>query len=126
MEVDSVSGLTVDAKYQNFEKIMTIAQHFENGGSLTTDMKTEGKELILQYRHWIPDFSMINDEITEPEFRKCCAETETLISHLTHGIMTHGTFNERIYMLFMAHMKQILKTVFTEDELADLLSGLSM
>lgn len=126
MEIDPVSGLTVDSKYQNFETIMTTAEHFENGGSMTPEMKEQGKQLVLQYRHWIPDFNVINDEITDPAFRKCCSETETLISHLTHGIMTHGTFNEKLYVLFMAHMKQILKTIFTDDELADLLSGLSM
>lgn len=84
------------------------------------------KKLILQYRDWIPNYAIVNEEITEPQFRKYCEQTETLIRHLCHTIWASGTFDVKVYHIFMRHMKGILDTVYMDDDMADLLSGLSM
>ena len=86
----------------------------------------EHKALILQYREWIEDYSVVNDEIEEPEFRKKCAEIETLIRQLCHSIWTSQTFDVKIYHMFMRNMKFIIETVNTDDEMSDLLSMLNM
>jgi hypothetical protein len=126
MEIDEVSGLTADEKYQNFLKILRTTQYLDDGGRITEDWMEEHKALILQYREWIEDFTDVNDEIKEPEFRKRCAHTETLIRQLCHSIWTTQTFDVKIYHMFMRHMKHIVETVNTDEEMADLLSMLNM
>lgn len=126
MEIDEVSGLTADEKYQNFLKILRTTQYLDDGGRVTEDWMEEHKGLILQYRDWIDDFTDINDEIDEPEFRKRCAQTETLIRQLCHSISTTQTFDVKIYHMFMRHMKHIVETVNTDDDISNLLSMLNM
>lgn len=126
MEIDEVSGLTDEERYQNFLKILRTTQYLDDGGRITEDWMEEHKALILQYREWIEDYTDVNDEIEEPEFRKKCAETETLIRQLCHSIWTSQTFDVKIYHMFMRHMKFIIETVNTDDEMSDLLSMLNM
>lgn len=126
LEEHPVSGLTDDQRVNNFAKIMTTNQYLDDGGAITDEWMAEHKQLILQYREWISDYSIVNDEIEEISFRKCCSETEILLSQLCHSIWSSGTFNVKIYHIFMRRMKQILDTIYTEDELSELLGGLSM
>ena len=124
--IDPVSGLTDEEKYNNFAKIMATAQYIDDGGIPTDEWVVEHRGLIMLYREWVPNYAMVNDEIEEAGFRKCCAETETLLQQLCHSIMCQGTFNLRVYHLFIRHMKQILETVMGEDELEALMNMLSI
>lgn len=126
LDNDDVSGFTHEQKYENFLKIMTTVRYLDDGGRITEDWMEEHKKLILQYREWIPDYSVVNDEVQEVMFRTCCQETEILISHLVNSVRTTGTFPVKTYHIFMRRMKQILETVLAEDELSDLLSMLSV
>lgn len=126
MDEDPVSGLTDYQKHQNFLKILRTTQYLDDGGRITEDWMEEHKAMILQYREWIDDYTDVNEEITEPGFRKCCRDAETLISHLVHSIWSTRTFEVKIYHIFMRHMKQIIETVNTDDEMSDLLSMLKM
>ncbi len=117
---------TPEEKHKNFLKILETNQYLDGNGRVTEDWVEEHKKLILQYREWIPDYSRINEEIEGPAFRKICSQTETLLSQLYHSIVTTGTFNVRVYHIFIRHMKQILDEVFTDDQMAELLSMLNM
>ena len=126
MEDYSDFELTEQEKHQNFLTILRTTQYLDDGGRITEDWMEDHKRLILQYREWINDYTDVNEEITEPSFRKCCRETETLLSHLCHSIWSQKTFDVKIYHIFMRHMKQIIETVNTDDEMADLLSMMKM
>jgi hypothetical protein len=126
MEIDEVSGLTANEKYENFLKILQTTQYLDDGGRITEDWMEEHKALILQYREWIDNFADVNDEIEDPAFRKQCGETEILIRQLCNSIRTSQTFDVKIYHMFMRHMKFIIETVNTDEEMSDLLSMLNM
>lgn len=126
MDIDPESGLTMEEKQNNFAKILSTTQYLDDGGRITEDWMEEHKNLILQYREWIPNYGMINQEIEDPVFRKCCTDAEILMSHLHHSIRSKKTFDVKMYHIFMRQMKQIVETVFTDDEMADLLSMMSM
>jgi hypothetical protein len=125
-EIDPSSGLTKQEKYANFLTILRITRYLDDGGRITEDWMEEQKELILQYREWIPDYSVVNDEIEEHDFRKCCSETEILISHLCNSIRVSKTFSVNVYHIFMKHMKQIIEAVNTDEEMVELLSMLKV
>jgi hypothetical protein len=126
VDTDPISGLTNDEKHQNFLKILSTTRYLDDGGEITEDWLDEHKWRILQYREWIDDYSSVNSEIEDFKFRKCCSETETLIRQLCHSISATGTFNVKIYHIFIRHMKEILDTVYTDDDMAELLSMMSM
>ncbi len=121
-----VSDFTENERYNNFMKIMTTTQYLDDGGIITPEWLEEHKQLILQYRQWISDYTDVNDEIEDKSFRKCCEETETLLRQLCHSIWTTGKFSVQIYHLFIRHMKHMLEVVYSEDILMDMMGGLSM
>ena len=120
------SGLTEEERNENFVKVFTVCEYLDEGGAITLDVMREYMDLVDLYRGWIPDFSLINGEIKDAEFRKCCSETETLLRQLDHSSRHTNTINIKLFHIFMKHMKQILETIFTDDQLADLLSGMSL
>ncbi len=120
------SGLTAEERNQNFVKVFTTCEYLDAGSEITFDRLREYMDLIDLYRGWIPDFSLINGEITNPEFRKCCTEAETLLRQLCHTSNHTNTINIKTFHSFMKRMRQILETIFTDDQLADLLSGMSL
>lgn len=126
LETDPISGFTEQEKHNNFLKILSTTQYLDNGGRITEDWMEDHKAMILKYREWISDYSDVNDEITDATFRKCCMETEVLLRQLCNSIWSSGSFNVKIYHIFIRHMKKILEIVYTDDEMADLLSMLSM
>ena len=125
-DIDSVSGLTEDEKYVNFLNIMNTVRYIENGGLATTEWVDEQKKNVVMYREWISDYSKINEEIEDDDFRKCCSETEVLLQNLCHMIEKQGILNLKLFGMFMKHMKHILDTVFTDDQMAELLEKLSL
>lgn len=126
MELDEEMPFTDAQKYQNFLKILETVRYLDDGGRITEDWVEESKELILMYREWIPDYSQVNPEITDLNFRKNGAEAETLLRLLCHSIATHKTFDVGIFHKFMRKMKVLVETVVSDDELTTLLSMMSM
>jgi hypothetical protein len=126
MEVDIEMPLSDEQKHRNFLKILGTVRYLDDGGRITEDWMVENTNLIIMYREWISDYSQVNEEISEPTFRKCCVDTETLLRQLCHSIQTRKTFDLKIYHMFMQKMKQIVEAVISDDELSDLLSIMSM
>lgn len=105
---------------------MRTTQYLDHGGRITEDWMEDHKKLILKYRSWFTDYGNVNLDITEPGFRKCCAEVEELLSHLARSIWSEKTFDVNVYHNFVKHMYQIVETINTDDEMTMLLSMLEM
>jgi hypothetical protein len=112
--------------YENFRKIMGTVEFLNRKDIISQDWVDEHKELILKYRQWIPDYSIVNDEVEDATFRKRCADMETLIRHLCNTINATGKFDLRIYHIFMKNMKAILEYLFAEDILEDAMNMLAL
>lgn len=112
--------------YENFRKIMETVEFLNSKTPITQEWMTEHKELILKYRIWIPNYAVVNDEVTDKTFRKRCSDMETLISHLCNTINTGGQFDIRVYHVFMKNMKAILEYLFADDILEDAMNMLAI
>lgn len=124
MEIDDET--TAGDPHQNFLKIMETVKFLDDNGVIDEAWMTAHKELIRKYRSWIPNYAMVNEEITDKTFRKRCSDIETLLTHLCKTIDTCGRFDIRIYHIFMRNMKAILEYLFADDILEDAMGILAI
>lgn len=117
---------TEEEKYQNYCRIVRTIEFLQNGGRITEDWLIENIEYIKMYRSWIADFSMVNEEREDREFRKCCQETETLMQYLSRTVNTSDYFDPKVYLIFLQHMKKLCDLMMAEDELEECMRMLSM
>ncbi len=117
---------TVDQKHQNYQRILKTIKYLENNGRITEDWYIKHKELIFTYRAWISDFSILNMDITDPEFRKMAVETERMITTLIGIINVYRFIDPILYLQFAKNIKKMYETVMTEDELNDCMSKMCM
>ncbi len=117
---------TVDEKHQNYQRILKTIKYLENNGAITEDWYYKHKELVFTYRAWIPDFTALNADITDPEFRKMAVETERMITTLIGIINVYRFIDPILYLQFVKNIKKMYETVMTEDELNDCMSKMCM
>jgi hypothetical protein len=124
--MDTYSGYSDTEKYQNYMQIVNIVKFFENNGHITEDWMEENKWIIERWRDWIDDYSVINAEVTDLTFRKACSDAETLLSYLIKSIRTTKTFDVKIYHILVTKIKYICDTLFTEEEMEDLMNKMAL
>lgn len=124
--MDTYSGYSETEKYQNYMQIVNILKFFENNGHITEDWMEENKWIIERWRDWIDDYSVINAEVTDTTFRKACTETETLLSYLIKSIRTTKTFDTKVYRILATKIKYICDTLFTADEMEELMNKMAL
>ena len=113
-------------KYKNYTDIVNTIKYLEDGGRVTEDWTEDHKSMVSKRRGWIPNFSSINEEREDVEFRKVCDETETIMNYLVHNTKKTGYFDAKLYLLLLKHMKKILDMLADDDEMNDLLSMMKM
>lgn len=112
MEVDEE---TIGDPHQNFLDIMNTVKFLNEKGVIDEAWVCAHREMILKYRTWFPNFTLINPDIDDPTFRTKCSHMETLINHLIHSITTVGRFDVHVYHIFMKNLKDVLEYVFADD-----------
>lgn len=120
------SEFSDEEKHQNYCRIVRTIDFLQNGGRITEDWMIEHIEYIKLYRSWIPDFSSINEEREDREFRKCCQETETIMQYVYRTVHTSDYFDTKVYLLLVQHMKKICDMIMDEDDLERCMKMLSM
>lgn len=108
-------------RYNNYLNIVNAIEHIESGGKITEDWVYDQKSMLEQWREWIPDFSVINQEREDKDFRQTCVQTETLVRY----ILATG-FNVKTYVQILKHMKKIIDTIESDDELTEFVEKLRM
>ena len=124
--MDSYSGYSDTEKYQNYMKIVNTITFFENNGHITEDWMEEHKWWIEKWRDWIDDYSIVNQDITEKDFRKACSDTETLMTYLIRSIRATKTFDTKVYYILLNKMKYICDNLFSANELEYLMKSMSL
>lgn len=112
-------ALTDEHRYLNFIQLSKTCEFFEKWGRVTEDWMAEHKKLIFTYRHWISDYSDVNSDIEDHEFRFRCSEIERMLNHLCEDINKTGMFDPIVYYGMVCHMKKICEFIFSEDELSE-------
>lgn len=108
-------------RHKNYENIVDTIEHIEAGEKITEDWIYEQKSVLNQWREWIPDFSVVNQEQQNKEFRQTCKQAETLMRY----ILAAG-FNIKSYLQLLQHMKKIIDMIEADNELNEILEKLRM
>lgn len=124
--MDTYSGYSDSEKFQNYMQIVNTLKFFENNGRITEDWMEEHKCVIEKWRDWIDNYSEVNPDITEKEFRKACSEIEVVLSYLIKSIKSTKTFDTRVYNVLLHKMKYICDSLFTKDEIETLMNTMSL
>jgi hypothetical protein len=111
---------------ENYLRLLNTIEQLESGARLTEDWYEEHKQCILKYRDVFPNFTKVNEEMTDSTFRKKAIETETILSSLVHEIYSTKLFTARTYLLLNKRMKELCEIIWGEDELLEMLGRMSM
>ena len=109
------------ANYAAIQRALDTIQ----SGHITPEWVLEQNQRILEYRAWIPDYTVVNADIDESGFRKCCRDAEVLLQHLCFSVRSVGHFDVRVYQIFLQNIKTVIDTTYDDDELADMMGMLS-
>jgi hypothetical protein len=123
---EDVTLLTENQKFKNYLEITESIGHIKNGSRITEDWMEQNKEIILKWRDWIENYALINPEVNDRDFRKKCSDIEVLLQHLCSTIKYTKTFEVKIYAVLLNYMKDICEYLFSDNELDELMSNMSM
>ena len=113
-------------KYKNYIRLQETVTFLKNGGRVTEEWMEEHRRHILAYRETFPNFAEINEEVTDPTFRKVAQETEVLLTNLIESIRMNRFFNVKFYRMLNEHMIELCEHFFTEEELEFCMSKMSI
>lgn len=109
-----------DEKHSNF---LRVKEHIYllNTMRLTEDLMEEYTNYLCLLRDNFSDFTTVNPEIRDYEFRSAAVQAETMISHIFHDMKTHGTFNTGDYLQLLYAILKMSEFIINDDELVDLM-----
>ena len=130
-EIDYVSDsgsetLSDSEKYKNYLEIANGIRYIENGGRITEDWMEESKLVIAKWRSWISDFSTVNPDREDKEFRDAATQCEVAMTYLCKEIAENSYVDVNMYANLLISMKKMCDCIFSDDELDDLMKMMSM
>ena len=114
-----------DEKFTNYMRILKAIETIENE-RVTEDWIESHKDWITLYREWIYDYSTVNEEIKDPQFRKMASSVETLLNHLLRQVYGEHTFDPDVYLLFNQALKFMAEYTMEKDELASFMERMAI
>jgi hypothetical protein len=118
--------LSENERYENYMFIVSTIQSLQTTQRITEDWMQYHMHAILRWRSWIPNFSEVNEDREDEEFRKLCARTETLMDYVVGQIRERKSFEVIFYLHLLQCMKQIIDMLQDETDLSDMLNSMSM
>ncbi len=125
MEDDEDTDVYSDP-YENYCLLERTVKFLQSGGRVTEEWMEEHRRHILKYYEMFPNFSQVNQEVTDPTFRKTAQDCEVLLGNLIQSIRINRFFNVKFYLMLNQHMIKLCQYIFTEDELEFCMSKLSI
>lgn len=125
-EMDEISEFNEKQRHKNYMEISDTLGYIEAGGRITEDFLVEVKWMIIKWREWIPDYSVVNEDNETEVFRQKCNQIELLIRELCRVIHSKNTIDMKLFTILLRHMKYICDTTFEDDEMADMLNNMTM
>ena len=120
------SNLTSEQRYRNYKLLLDTNEFFLNGGRITEDWLEEHKVYILRYRSWYSDYTTMNDEVEDENFRKICRDVETILSYLVMQIDKTNTYDPKVYKILNEYLKNMCECLFSDDELNELMNNMRL
>jgi len=112
--------------FGNYLRLVETIQTLEAGVRLTEDWYEEHKQHILTYRKEFPNFSNINEDFEDSEFRTKAKEVELVLNSLVREVKMKTLFNTKTYLILNKLLKEMCELIWTQEELSEILGKMSM
>ena len=101
---------------RRYLQIIQTVKYLNQGGPITDDWRRIHTEHIREYREACDDFSTIQDDIEDVEFREAATKVETLINTLCTDLFYSKPFCVKQYYEMMIAMERMCRAFITEWE----------
>ena len=112
-------------KFKNYKIVVNSIKTIEDE-EITEDWVEFHKDRITLYREWVYDYSIINPEVHDVQFRKMATHVETLLTHLLRQVYQDHTFDPGVYLLLNQAMKFMIEYFMDRDELSDFMEKMTI
>lgn len=108
-----------EERYENYRILVkTIAEIQQR--KITEDWFYDHKDLISLYRDRFSDYSTVNPEITNPEFRMIVTTIEALLCCICDQIQSQNIINLEAYLQLNILIKSSVDLLLKENEVEEL------
>lgn len=113
-------------KYENYSFVQSCIETIQTRSVSDTWIEFQ-KNRLNEYRQWIPNFAMINEDIRDITFRQTATNTELILDHLIKN-----EFDIKLYLLFNQYLKYLIdyfddsEENTEEDDLACMFENFSL
>jgi hypothetical protein len=112
-------------KFKNYKIVLNCIKTIEDE-EITEDWVEFHKDRITLYREWVYDYSLVNPEVHDIQFRKMATHVETLLGHLLRQVYEDHTFDPSVYLLLNHAMKYMIEYFMESDELSDFMDRMAI
>lgn len=112
-----------DEKVGNYLRIKEHI-HLINTNRLTEDLMEDYKKHIFILRTNFWDFSILDTNIRDHEFRSAAIEAETLMSNLVTDIKIYKTFNVSDYLRLLYCLLKMSDYIVEEDDISQMFESM--
>jgi hypothetical protein len=124
--MDEEHDYTYSSPEVNYCRVIETIRELEGEFRITEDWVEEHKGHIFKYREVFEDFTKVNEEVENEEFRQKAYEAELLIRNIIHEINVNGTINLKFYLILNKHLKYMCESVWSEEELSNMIKEMGL
>jgi hypothetical protein len=116
---------TDQQKFQNYQRLLNAISTIENE-EVTEDWVEEHKDVITLYRDWVFDYSTVNPDIKDPQFRNMATSVEKLLTHLLRQVYEEHSFDPAVYLILCRAFLFLAEYTMGKDELSDFMARMTI
>jgi len=108
---------------ERFLEILRALSHMKNG-IITDQWVSEQIEQIHEYRQFCDDFSIIEADIEDSEFRTSATNVESFLRELCYDLCFSRPFRVDKYFQMMTNMEVMCRSFITDYEMLECMNKL--
>jgi hypothetical protein len=117
---------TSEQQTEHYRFLLLSIEELKSGRKPTDDWEQEHFNFFSKIRMTFPDFRKVSENIQDKMFRVKMNDAEQLARYIELYWESNGDIPYDAYLQFLQRMKYAVEYEKTDDEIADLMSGLSM
>ena len=122
---------SIEEKFENYQFVLNTIQDLENKNcdDDSGDWIEFHMDKIRMYRAWIPNFSLINDENFNYEFRRVASKTERILDTIIYHMTEECTLDLDLYLEFnkcLLYLTDASYELQDDDIFANMFAGMNV
>lgn len=111
--------------HKNYLRLLEAVEYLETTNMPPQSWVDTQYKHMRAYRKQFPDFTVMHPEMEAKTFRDLLAETEDLLDRMLTLYEYHRWFDMADYRKFNQNLATIVKEVYSLEEFADMMSGMT-